>query len=409
MSDVIIVGAGLAGLTCARRLHEAGVACRVFEAEDEVGGRVRTDVVEGFRLDRGFQVLLTAYPEARRWLDYNALDLRPFEPGARVWCGDDGWQEVADPFRSPEKLWATMSARVGTLQDKIRIASWQRSSGDGSWEELFARPETTVRAALKARGFSEMMITRFLRPWLGGVFFDAELGASSRMLEFVFRMFADGDTAVPRLGMGEIPRQLAAGLPGGTVRLGTPVARVYAGGVTLESGEEVAARQVVLATDGSAAARLAPEVVGPDWSGGVTVCFDAERGPVRAPVLVLNGTGSGRINSMVEMSAVSPDLAPKGRALLSVTTLGDPAMPDESLIAALREEAAGWYGAEARDWRLLRVDRIRRALPVIRSAGLPEPLRTQAGVWLCGDYTATASIQGAMQSGRVTADAILLT
>ncbi len=409
MTDVLIIGAGLAGLTCARRLHEAGVSCRVLEASDEVGGRMRTDVVEGFRLDRGFQVLLTAYPEAKRWLDYKALGLRAFEPGARVWCGDDGWQEVADPFRSPEKLWATMNARVGTMQDKLRIASWQRSSGDGEWEELFSRPETTVLEALHARGFGERMIERFLRPWLGGVFFDAELRASSRMLEFVFRMFADGDTAVPRLGMGEIPRQLAAGLPDGTVTLNTPVARVYAGGLTLESGEEIAARNIVLATDGSAAARLSPEVVAPDWLSGVTVYFDAQQGPVRAPVLVLNGTGAGLINSVVEMSAVSRDLAPKGRALISVTALGDPAMPDEALVAALRSEAAGWYGPEARDWRLLRVCRIRRALPVIPSPGLPEPLRTKAGAWLCGDYTATASVQGAMQSGRVTADAILLT
>lgn len=407
MIDVLIIGAGLAGLTCARRLHEAGVTCRVLEASDGVGGRVRTDVVEGFRLDRGFQVLLTAYPEAKRWLDYKALQLRPLEPGARVWCGADGWQEVADPFRSPEKLWATMNARVGTMQDKLRIASWQRSSGDGEWEELFSRPETTVLEALHARGFGERMIERFLRPWLGGVFFDAELRASSRMLEFVFRMFADGDTAVPRLGMGEIPRQLAAGLPDGTVTLNTPVARVYAGGLTLESGEEIAARNIVLATDGSAAARLSPEVVAPDWLSGVTVYFDAQQGPVRAPVLVLNGTGAGLINSVVEMSAVSRDLAPKGRALISVTGLGDPAMPDEALVAALREEAAGWYGPEARDWRSLRVCRIRRALPVIQSPSLPEPLRTKAGVWLCGDYTTTASIQGAMQSGRVTADAII--
>lgn len=407
MNDVIIVGAGLAGLTCARRLHEAGAACRVFEAADEVGGRVRTDEVEGFRLDHGFQVLLTAYPEAKRWLDYAALDLRPFEPGSRVWCGGDGWQEVADPFRSPEKLWATMSARVGTLKDKLRIASWQRSSGDGQWEDLFSRPETTVREALEAREFSPMMIERFLRPWLGGVFFDPQLGASSRMLEFVFRMFADGDTAVPRLGMGEIPRQLAAGLPEGTVRTGTPVSRVYAGGVTLESGEELAARHVVLATDGFAASRLSPEVVEPEWRAGVTVYFDAEHGPVRSPVLVLNGTGSGLINSVVEMSAVSPDLAPRGRALLSVTVLGDPAMPDEQLADALRGEAAGWFGDEARDWRPLKVHRIRRALPAMASVGIPEPLRTQAGTWLCGDHAATASIQGAMQSGRITADAIL--
>lgn len=408
MKDVVIVGAGLAGLTCARRLRESGVDCTVFEAAAEVGGRVRTDVVEGFRLDHGFQVLLTAYPEARQWLDYAALDIRAFEPGARIWCGpEDGWHEVADPFRSPDKLWSTLSARVGSLKDKLTIASWQRSSGDGSWEQVFARPEMTVSGALAARGFSPLMVERFLRPWLGGVFFDPELKASSRMLEFVFRMFADGDTGVPRFGMGEIPRQLAAGLPADSVRLATPVSRVYGRGITLETGEEIAARHVVLATDGASAARLLPEVVAPQWRSGVTVYFAAEASPVRSAVLVLNGSGRGRINSVVEMSAVSPDLAPKGEVLLSVTALGDPDMPDDALCDALREEAASWFGQEARDWRPLKVYRIRRALPVVTSVDVPVPVRAGSGVWLCGDHVSSPSIHGAMMSGRVTAEAVI--
>ena len=181
MSDIVIIGAGLAGLTCARRLHAAGVSCVVLEADDAVGGRVRTDIVDGFQLDRGFQVFLTAYPTARAWLDYEQLQLRTFAAGSRVRC-DGAMHEVSDPWREPGAWWATLRAPVGSLADKIRIATLRRAARRGTLAELWARPETTALAALRAHGFSERMIERFLRPWFGGIFLDRELETSSRML-----------------------------------------------------------------------------------------------------------------------------------------------------------------------------------------------------------------------------------
>ena len=181
MKDVIIIGAGLAGLTCARRLQAGGVDCLVLEAGDGIGGRVRTDRVEGFRLDRGFQVLLTAYPAAKTWLDYERLELRKFSPGARVWC-DGTMHRVSDPWREPGALWETMRAPVGSLADKVRIGTLRAAARRGTLAELFARPETSALRALRAHGFSERMIERFMRPWLGGVFLDRELETSSRLL-----------------------------------------------------------------------------------------------------------------------------------------------------------------------------------------------------------------------------------
>ena len=209
---VYVVGAGLAGLRCARRLHEKGVAATVLEASDGVGGRVRTDRVDEFLLDRGFQVLLTAYPEARDALDYRELELHPFYPGAMVQTGGK-LVTVADPFRRRWDGLRTALAPVGSLSDKLKVTKLRRRVTSGSLEELFARPETTTREALAADGFSETIVDRFFRPLFGGVLLDRELGTSSRMFEFVYRMFSLGDAALPTRGMGAIPEQLAGGLP----------------------------------------------------------------------------------------------------------------------------------------------------------------------------------------------------
>jgi phytoene dehydrogenase-like protein len=217
--SIIIVGAGLAGLCCARVLHQAGIPFLIVEASDGVGGRVRTDSVEGFLLDRGFQVLQTAYPEAQAVLDYRDLDLQPFYPGALVYY-DGQLHRVGDPLRQPQHFLSTLFSPIGTLADKLRVARLRRRVSQGSIEDLFRRPETSTLAVLKAQGFSDRMITSFFRPFFSTVFFDRELASSSRMFEFVFRMLAAGDTALPAGGMGAIPAQLAGSLPAGTVRTG---------------------------------------------------------------------------------------------------------------------------------------------------------------------------------------------
>ena len=234
-SDVLIVGAGLAGLCCARELVGEGVETRVLEASDAVGGRVRTDRLDGFLLDRGFQILLTAYPECRRVLDYAALDLKPFSPGARVRF-DGSFYRVADPTRAPLDAVAGAFSPIGTLGDKLAILRVRQRAREGALDDLFARPETTTLDALRGHGFSDARLERFFRPFLGGIFLEKELQTSSRMFEFVFRMLSEGDNALPATGMAAIPDQLAGKLPAGTIRFGTPVREAGPGRVVLESG-----------------------------------------------------------------------------------------------------------------------------------------------------------------------------
>lgn len=406
MKEVVIVGAGLAGLTCARRLQAGGVDCLVLEAGDGIGGRVRTDAVEGFRLDRGFQVLLTAYPAAKKWLDYERLGLRKFSAGARVWC-DAKLHRVSDPWREPGALWDTLRAPVGSLADKVRIGTLRAAARRGTLAELFARPETTTLSALRAHGFSERMIGRFMRPWLGGVFLDEELTTSSRMLEFVFRMFAEGDTAVPAAGMQAIPEQLAAALTPGTVRLNARVAAVESGAVRLVSGERIAGRRIVVAAEGAGAAELLPEVEAPTWRAVTTVYFGAKASPLGEPTLMLNGTGRGRVNHVVVMSDVAPGYAPAGETLLSVSVLGEAPQDDATLAAGVRNELTEWFGAVVTEWRVLRIYRVRRALPVRWPLARRAAAAVRPGVWVAGDFLNSASIQGAMESGDGAAAAIL--
>ncbi len=405
MRSVVIVGGGLAGLTCARRLQADGRSCVVLEAGDAVGGRVRTDIVDGFRLDRGFQVLLTAYPAAQHWLDYSALALGTFSPGARVWCEGE-LHLVSDPTREPGDLLATMRAPVGSLGDKMKIATLRSAVCKGTLDELFARPETTAMQALHAHGFGETMIERFFRPWFGGIFLDTQLTASSRMLEFVMRMFAEGSAALPAAGMQAIPEQLAAGLTPGTVRLNARVTAVGDGGVTLETGERLAAAQVVVATDGFTAAQLLPEVPASAWNHVTCLYFAAPASPIGAPTLAINGSGTGIVNNVAVLSDVSPRYAPAGQALVSVSVLGDQPADDRALAHQVQTELGTWFGAPVQQWRWLRSYRIPHALPVRMPLERRAPAPVRPGVWVAGDFTSSASIQGAMESGEHVAAAI---
>jgi phytoene dehydrogenase-like protein len=408
---VYVVGAGLAGLRCARRLHEKGVAATVLEAGDGVGGRVRTDRVDDFLLDRGFQALLTAYPEAREALDYRELELHPFYPGAMVRVRGR-FVQVADPFRRRWDGLRTALAPVGSLGDKLKVASLRRGVTSGTLEELFARPETTTRQALADHGFSDTIVDRLFRPLFGGVMLDRELGTSSRMLEFVCRMLAVGDVALPTRGMGAIPEQLAGGLPPDCVRLGQRVAAVGDGGVTLAGGETLPASAVVVATDGPTAAGLLDgEPPDPGSVGARCLYFAADRAPVDEPVIVLDGDGEGPVNNLCVPSAVTPTYAPPGAALISAAVLDRPGLPrGGDLESAVLGQLADWFGSAVVGWRHLATYHIPHAQPAQPPGALDppqRPVRLRPGRYVCGDHRDNASIDGALASGRRTADAVL--
>lgn len=407
--DVIIVGGGIAGLCCAIELDRAGVPFQLLDSQEGLGGRIQTDRIDGFLCDRGFQILLTAYPEAARVLDYEALDLRPFYPGALVRV-DGGFHRVADPFRRPLDALRSLRSPIGSLADKARILKVRRAALAGELEELYSRSQTTTLQYLRSTGFSHDMIERFFRPFLGGVFLEPELMTSSRRFEFVFRMFALGDNAVPAHGMGMISRQLASRLPPARIKTNARIHAIEAGQVALSSGEILRASAIVIATDGAEAARLTRRVSAPSFHSVTCLYFTSDEPPIQEPVLVLNGTDKGPVNNLCVLSQVAPDYAPPGKSLISVSVLRADHTTDEQLIEGVLDQMREWFGAGISDWRHLRTYRIAQALPAQPPSELEvveKQCQIEPGIFVCGDHRHMASINGAMVSGRKASEEVI--
>lgn len=402
--DTLIIGAGLAGLSAAVRLHEAGREVLVLEAADSVGGRVRTDQMDGFLLDRGFQVYLDAYPEAGALLDLEALDLQRFEPGALVWKNGKP-RRLMDVFRRPRALLSSALQPIGTPLDKLLVAKLRARLLRKTQDEIWSAPESTTADYLRRFGFSEGMIDLFFRGFYGGIFLEEHLVTSSRMFEFTFGMFSRGNATIPAAGMQAIPDQLAARLPAGTIRFGCPVESL-SGNCVHAAGREISANHVIVATDGSSAARLLPErITTPRWNGTTCLYFSAPEPPYPDALIMLKGDREGLINNLCVPSNVSASYAPTGKALISVSVTGGHGN-GEHLSSQVRAELRDWFGPRADEWQFLTAYEIPRSLPI-------EPpghgRRNDGGgtVQVCGDFLSSASIEGAIRSGQETADAIL--
>ncbi|TGE21240.1 FAD-dependent oxidoreductase [Hymenobacter aquaticus] len=412
-TPIIIIGAGMAGLTCANYLHRAGRPVLVLDAADAVGGRVRTDVTpEGYRLDRGFQVLQTRYPEVQRMLDYGALQLRAFRSGAVIRLANGRQTTLVNPLEQPLAAFSALTSPIGTLADKLRIAALAQRVKSSTNQELLDFPSSDTLSYLRQNGWSEQIIDSFFRPFFGGVFLDRGLSTGSNFFEFVFKQFVEGEAAIPALGMQQIPEQLAARLPAGSVRLNTSVEAIQGTRVRLAGGETLAAAAVVVAVDGEAAARLLPTsglAYPTAWRRTTCTYFAADNQPGKADKLLrLNAAPDSLAHNVAFPSDVAPGYAPAGRTLVSVSTHGSPALSENDLTARLREELAAWFGPEARQWQHLRTYHIPQALPVYPGGRPPQqPLQVADNVYRCGDYAAYPSLNAAMATGRVVAEALL--
>lgn len=401
---VVVVGAGLAGLACARRLHAVGRDVLVLEAADEVGGRVRTDLLDGFRCDRGFQLLNPAYPEVRRVVDLTALRLRSFDAGVVV--ATQGHRLLlGDPRRLPASLPGTL-LRAGTPREKLALVRWALPAL-GPVDRLLALPDEPLRRSLDEAGVHGEVRT-VVDTFLAGVLGEDDGSTSATFARLLVRSFALGLPSLPEEGMGALPAQLAVGLPPGSVRTGVRVRAVRAGdrpAVETDDGT-VPAAAVVLAADPVTAADLIG-VRAPVMHGLTTFWHAARQAPTSQRLLHLDGDRSGPIVNTAVVTAVAPSYAPAGRHLVASTVLG--AHGDAGTERAVREQAGRVYGCSTADWETVTVSEVPHALPAQEP-----PLRRRRrvrlgdGLYVAGDHRDTASIQGALVSGRRAAEAVLV-
>ncbi|MGC6486350.1 MAG: FAD-dependent oxidoreductase, partial [Planctomycetota bacterium] len=389
-------------LCCALRLREAGREVLVVDRADRVGGRVVTDEVDGFRIDRGFQVLLTSYPEVKARLDLDALELQAFRSGSAVRLRDRTCV-VADPFREPFTALRALFSPLLSLRDAAR-SFWLRRRLLGSGPH-----RGRARDVLRDAGLRGPVLDAFFRPFFQGVTLDPDLGVPADYFAFLFRMFAAGEATLPREGMGAIGRQLAGRLPAASLRLGVAVSAVGRDHVTLADGARLDAAAVVVATDGAAAAGLVAVPAPAGHRATPCVSFAVSGAPpIAARMLLLNGTGRGATLHVCVPSVVQPSYAPAGAHLVSATALGahGPQVADD-----VRADLRSWFGPQVDAWDHLQTTVVARALPaldteeaVMHRSGAA---RLASGVVVCGDHLATPSIQGAMAAGRSAAELAL--
>ena len=407
--DVVVIGAGLSGLAAARQIQQSGLSVVVLESSDAVGGRVRTDNVDGFLLDRGFQVLLTAYPELATQVDLDALDLQAFDPGALVWMqskngGPGKGHVVSDPFRKPSTLFATTFAPIGSVIDKLRIVVLRLRVLRGAAPNLLRNNDMSTLDALRSAGFSHRMIKTFFTPLFGGVQLDPHLATSRRMFDIIFRSLSEGQSVLPTRGMQALPEQLASRLAHDTVRLNVPVASLDGTTVVLSTGERITSRAVVVATEGPTASKLLDLPPVQSRTAGC-VYFSADSPPNDKKYVILDGSGKGPVLNVALISNIAPSYAPPGKHLIAAAL---PGVITGDLEQLARKQLREWWGPQVDGWKHLRTYAISHGGPV-QSAPFSPKQRVSLGNgrFVCGDHRDTGSIQGALYSGRRCGEAVV--
>lgn len=405
---IYIIGAGISGLIAAYELERAGYSPEILEASDGVGGRVRTDMENGFRLDRGFQVLLTAYPEAKRYLDYEKLGLKTFDPGAMVFKPGDFFA-IHDPLRNPMRLFGMAFSKVGTFKDKLKILSLTNSLKKKTEEEIFAEPSISTIDFLRNYGFSETILDNFFKPFFKGIFLENGLQTSSRMFNFVFKMFSIGYAAIPEKGMQEIPNQLKSKLQKTVFHFNSPVERVEGNTILLEDGRKLQADKVIIA---SRPDKVLPQLAGQvkEYRKVINLYFSLEKSFIAQPMIGLVPDTKYLINNFVFMTDVSKSYSSTGKALLSVTVTQD-SKADDLLIKMVALELEALTGIKASYFEHIKTYEILDALPQVDDMQYtisPTNTKVQDHVYLAGDYLLNGSINAAMTAGRKAAEAVML-
>ncbi len=403
--NVIIIGGGLAGLACANQLQKRNVDFLLLEADHSLGGRVKTDSFQGFLLDRGFQVLQTSYPELLHFIDLDQLNLKYFYRGALVWTGRK-FIKIVDPLSDWKGGLSTAFSRVGTFRDKLKILQLRQQLQKKSLTEILScTSDRKTIDYLKDFGFSDRILKFFFIPFLRGVFLEEELSTSHKKFEFVFKMFSEGQAGLPEQGMRLLVDKLVQNIPSEKIQLNSKVIRIDKNEVFLEH-QSLEGNHIVLAVDAEEAGRLIGRERDTFYHSVTCVYYQAPTVPIPGPFLLLNGAGRTSINNICFPTEINKSYGPPGSTLVSVTLLGIPDLTDNELEYMVYSDLRDWFGSRVDEWELLRIYRIKKAVP--RQDKIDFPDRESSPYILCGDYLDIASINGALASGRRAAEKIII-
>ncbi len=401
-----IIGAGISGLIAAKTLEEVGYHPTILEASDRVGGRVKTDIVNGYQLDQGFQVLLDAYPQAQKHLDFRKLELQRFLPGALIYNNGKKFQ-IGDPLRHLGLLWHTIFAPVGSISDKLKIFKLNRKLKNKSIESIFESESKTTLQYLRDFGFSQKIIERFFRPFFSGIFLEPNLETSSRMFEFVYKMFGDGLATLPKAGIGEISNQLKSQLQQTEIRYNCKVKQVEERFIVLENGQKIETHFSIIATPGD---HLVPNLNNQKtaWRSCYNMYFETKSQSIKKPLIGLIADKGALINNIFFTTTL--ETSKKGtNYLLSVTVVKQTNLPEDSLIESVKKELKTYCNIS--DAKFLKLYHIPRALPNIQELqGDISPTETQLKptIYLAGDYLLNGSLNAAMLSGERAAQGVIM-
>ena len=396
--SIHIIGGGISGLIAARVLEEHGLSATIIEATDRLGGRVKTDVLDGYSLDHGFQVLLTAYPAAKKYLDFDALALQEFLPGSAIF--KNGKQKIiGDPLRNLSLLIPTLFSEIGTVNDKLKILALNRRLKKKSIQNIFAEKEQTTLAYLENIGFSETIITDFFIPFFSGIFLENKLDTSSRMFEFVYKMFGEGNAALPKDGIQAIPKQLFEKLKNTTCVFNTKVKSVENGSIILESGEIIKSNFTIIATQASGlVSNLKNQAT--LWKSCDTLYFEVAKREIRKPLIGLIAAPNALINNIFYHTSLQTS-ATATKELLSVTVIDRQNLTNKQLVAKVQKELKELCNIDS--CTFIKQYNIPMALPKLQDIQyemLPSETRLTETIFLAGDTQLNGSLNAAMIAGE---------
>lgn len=406
--DAIIIGGGVSGLIAAKELEAYHLNTLLIDSEPQAGGRLKTDRLDGFQLDHGFQVLLSAYPMVKKHLDLSQLECEAFESGAYCFDTKKGF-EVLDVKRNPAAYLKMAFSPIGSFGDKLKVAKLRREVLHKTEEEIYNEPDTSTLSFLQQYGFSDKIIDRFFKPFFGGIFLEHQLETSSRQFQYIFKMFAQGEALLPKKGIAAIAEQLKGQLQRTEFRFNSKVKSILGQAVQLEDGTEFQAKQIIIAGDPSA---IMPQYQSDvSWNSTLQLYFSGPKGPLSRKKIGLSFSKDGLISNVACLSQVQPSYGNGQSELYQVSLREELKASEQEMVEKIKRELQLIVGNGLRDWKFLRSYHVRHSLPRLSNLAYERPFeesRLADGIYIAGDHLLNPSLNAAMLSGELAAKALIL-